>query len=229
MTQPSSPHRPIRSFVRRLGRFTEGQRRAFEKHWAQYGVDNSDAPLDFAQWFGRAAPVVVEIGFGNGESLATMAAAAPEKNFLGIEVHRPGVGQLLNRLAGLGLTNVRVIEADATEVLARRVAPAALAAVQLFFPDPWPKKRHHKRRLVQPAFAELVRTRLAPGGVFHMATDWQDYAQQMMDVMSAAPGYENVAGAGRFDARGARPLTKFEQRGERLGHGVWDLRFRRAG
>lgn len=228
MTRPPAPHRPIRSFVRRLGRFTEGQRRAFERHWTQYGVENGDAPLDFALLFGRDAPVVVEIGFGNGESLATMAAAAPDRNFLGIEVHRPGVGHLLNRLAELGLTNVRVIEADASEVFARRIAPASLAGVQLFFPDPWPKKRHHKRRLVQPAFAELVRTRLMAGGIFHMATDWQDYAQQMMDVMSAAPGYENAAGAGRYDTRGERPLTKFEQRGERLGHGVWDMRFRRT-
>jgi tRNA (guanine-N7-)-methyltransferase len=228
MTLPSSPHRPVRSFVRRLGRFTEGQRRAFERHWTQYGIDNSDAPLDFVQLFGRDAPTVVEIGFGNGESLAAMAAAAPEKNFLGIEVHRPGVGHLLNRLAELKLTNVRVIEADASEVFAQRIAPDLLAGVQLFFPDPWPKKRHHKRRLLQPAFAELVRTRLAIGGIFHMATDWQDYAQQMMEVMSAAPGYENVAGIGAYGGRGDRPLTKFEQRGERLGHGVWDLRFRRT-
>jgi tRNA (guanine-N7-)-methyltransferase len=195
--------------------------------WPRFGVEPGDRTLDFAGLFGRVAPVVLEIGFGNGETLAALAVANPEADYLGIEVYRPGVGGLLRRLAAGGLANVRVMAADAKEVLARQVPDASLAAVHLFFPDPWPKKRHHKRRLVQSDFVELVSRKLMPGGVFHLATDWQDYAHHMMAVLSASGVLENVAGAGRFGERGERPPTKFERRGARLGHGVWDLIFRR--
>ncbi len=186
--------------------------------------------LDLEALFGRNAPRTLEIGFGNGESLAAMAEAAPEQDFLGVEVHRPGVGHLLLRIEALGLENVRVISHDAVEVLEHHIPDRSLDRVLLFFPDPWPKKRHHKRRILQPAFVELVARKLRPGGIFHMATDWEEYAQQMLETMEAAAGFENVAGPGRFSPRPAdRPATKFERRGERLGHGVWDLLFRRRG
>ena len=228
---PSSPkpHRPIRSYVRREGRMTAAQSRALETLWPQYGIEPDESPLDLKNVFGRSAPVILEIGFGNGEALLAMAAAHPGRDYLGIEVHRPGVGQLLNRLAADGLSNVRVIIDDASEFLAQRIADGTLDAVHLFFPDPWPKKRHRKRRLVQPGFAALVRSRLKIGGVWHLATDWEDYAEQMRVVLEAAEGFENMAGAGCFAADpGERPRTKFEARGRRLGHGVWDLRYRRV-
>ncbi len=228
MNNPSSFHRPIRSFVRREGRMTGAQQRAFEAHWARFGIDNTEAPLDFVALFGRDAPVILEIGFGNGDALATLAALHPENNYLGIEVHRPGVGRLLNRLAAEDLDNVRVLSADAVEVLARRIPPASLDAAHLWFPDPWPKKRHHKRRLVQPEFVQRLRTRLKIGGRFHLATDWQDYAEDMLAVLTAADGYENLSGPGQYGERGERPNTRFESRGQRLGHGVWDLYFRRS-
>ena len=229
MTFAARPHRPIRSFVRREGRITKAQERALTELWPRYGVDAGDAPLDFRALFGRAAPVHVEIGFGNGDVLAAMAARHPEYDYLGIEVHRPGIGALLRRLEAAGLGNARVMRADAEEVLARNIPDAALSAVYIFFPDPWPKKRHHKRRLIQPEFAELVRRKLQPGGMLHLATDWRDYAEQMLDVLSQTPGFENTAGAGAFAPRPEeRPLTKFEQRGKRLGHEVYDLSFRRS-
>lgn len=224
---PPPPPRGIRSFVRREGRFTPGQRRALAELWPRFGVEPTGL-LDFAALFGRHAPVVLEIGFGNGASLAQMAAAAPEKNFLGVEVHRPGVGRLLQTLAEQGIGNVRVAAIDAATLLAQCIPDASLAAVYLFFPDPWPKKRHHKRRLLQPAFAELVRQKLEVGGVFHAATDWQPYAEHMLAVLETAPGYANLAGVGAYAPRpGYRPLTKFEARGQRLGHGVWDVLFQR--
>jgi tRNA (guanine-N7-)-methyltransferase len=228
MTEPSSFRRPIRSFVRREGRLTPAQKRALEELWPRYGVDDTRASLDLATLFGRIAPVIVEIGFGNGEALAATAAAHPENDYLGIEVHRPGVGHLLNLLAAQRIANVRVVVADAKEVLAMRLPDQSLSTVHLFFPDPWPKKRHHKRRLVQPDFVQLVRRKLKPGGVFHLATDWQDYAQWMMATLTAAEGFENVSGRDCYGERGERPLTKFERRGARLGHGVRDLRFRRV-
>ncbi|OGI44870.1 MAG: tRNA (guanosine(46)-N7)-methyltransferase TrmB [Candidatus Muproteobacteria bacterium RIFCSPHIGHO2_01_FULL_65_16] len=229
MNPPSSPHRPIRSFVRREGRITKAQERALTELWPRYGVDAGDAPLDLCALFGRKAPVHVEIGFGNGDVLAAMAARHPEYDYLGIEVHRPGIGALLRRLEAAGLGNARVMRADAEEVLARNIPDAALSAVYIFFPDPWPKKRHHKRRLIQPEFAELVRRKLQPGGMLHLATDWRDYAEQMLDVLSQTPGFENTAAAGAFAPRPEeRPLTKFEQRGKRLGHEVYDLSFRRS-
>ena len=227
-------HRRIRSFVRREGRMTEGQQRAFDELWGRFGIDPPDpdppesGPLDLPSLFGRDAPLVLEIGFGNGDSLAEMAAAAPERNFLGIEVHRPGVGRLLRSIEERGLTNLRVMSEDAFAVLERYIADGALDTVQLFFPDPWHKKRHHKRRILQPPFVELIADRLRPGGLFHMATDWEHYAEQMMAVMSACTRFENSAGPGNYAPRpDRRPLTKFEQRGRRLGHAVWDLIFRR--
>ena len=230
MTTEAQKHlRPIRSFVRREGRMTTAQRRALEELWPRFGLATGSAPLDFAASFGRAAPVVVEIGFGNGESLLAMAVAQPEKNFIGVEVHRPGVGQLLMLLAERGIGNVRLVCDDAKEFLEERVPDASLDALQLFFPDPWPKVRHHKRRLVQAEFAQLVRRKLRIGGQFHMATDWQHYAEHMLTVMTEAQGFRNDAGAGQYAARPEhRPQTKFERRGQRLGHGVWDLVFQRV-
>lgn len=221
-------HRHIRSFVRREGRMTGAQRRALDELGPRYGAPG-DGVLDFAALFGRRAPVLLEIGFGNGEALLAMAAARPDADFIGIEVHRPGVGALLLRLDQAGLGNVRVVCDDAQAWLERHVPDASLDALHLYFPDPWPKARHHKRRLVQPAFAALVRRKLKPGGILHMATDWEDYARHMLEVMTAAEGYENTADAGGYAPRpDYRPPTRFERRGQRLGHGVWDLIFRRA-
>ena len=228
MTNESVTRR-VRSFVLRQGRMTEGQRRALETLWPQYGLELDQGLLDLPTVFGNDHPVILEIGFGNGASLLQMAAANPDYNYLGVEVHRPGVGKLINDAHRAGVQNLRVICADAVEVLERCIAPGSLAGVQLFFPDPWHKKRHHKRRIVQPPFVELVRSRLPPGGSFHMATDWEPYAEHMLAVMSAAPGFRNQAGPGQYAPKpDYRPSTKFEQRGERLGHGVWDLIFIRA-
>jgi len=229
MSESSKPLRVIRSFVRREGRITVAQTRALEQLLPRYGVAPGDAPLDLAALFGREAPVHLEIGFGNGEALAAMAGAHPENDYLGIEVHRPGVGMLLRALEAGGITNVRVLCADAREVLERRIPDGSLSAVYIFFPDPWPKKRHHKRRLVQPEFVTLVQRKLRVGGVLHLATDWEDYAQQMLAVLAAADGLDNTAPGGQFVARpAARALTRFERRGHRLGHGVRDLVFRRV-
>lgn len=227
MTTIDHPRR-IRSFVRREGRLTPSQQRALDELLPRYGLA-PDAPLDLEAVFGRNAPCTLEIGFGNGDSLAAMAAATPEQDFIGIEVHRPGVGHLLRLIAERELTNVRVICADAVEVLRTAIPDAGLARVLLFFPDPWPKKKHHKRRILQPDFVALVARKLAPGGIFHLATDWEDYARQMLEVMEASPDFGNQAGPGRFAERPAdRPLTRFEQRGQRLGHGVWDLLYHRS-
>ncbi len=221
-------HRAVRSFVRREGRLTEAQQRALEQLQQRWGVAFSEEPLDFAAAFGREAPTILEVGFGNGESLAAMAAASPETNFLGVEVHRPGVGRLLNLVEEQGLQNVRVICHDAVEVLQKQIADGSLDGLQLYFPDPWPKKRHHKRRIVQPAWVDLVARKLRPGGLLHMATDWEDYAQHMLAVMEASPAFENTAGPGQFSPhQGHRPETKFERRGRSKGHGVWDLIYRR--
>lgn len=221
------PHRrAIKSFVMRAGRMTEGQQRGLDIGGPRFILPLADSPVDFDPVFGRQAPRTLEIGFGMGHSLLEMAAAAPEQDFIGVEVHRPGVGALLNGLLTQHLGNVRVYDCDAIEVLNRCVADASLDRLLLFFPDPWHKSRHHKRRIVQPAFAELVRSKLKAGGVLHMATDWEQYAEHMLEVMSAAPGYRNLATDGRWVSRPPeRPVTKFERRGERLGHGVWDLKF----
>lgn len=221
--------RTIKSFVMRAGRMTEGQQRGLDNGWPRFGLTLEAGPQDLDGLFGRSAPRTLEIGFGMGQSLLEMAAAAPQEDFIGIEVHRPGVGALLSGLLARDLSNVRVYACDALEVLRQCIADASLDRVLLFFPDPWHKARHNKRRIVQPAFAELVRSKLKPGGVLHMATDWQPYAEHMLEVMDMAPGYLNLAGDERFVARPPeRPITKFERRGERLGHGVWDLKFQRV-
>ncbi len=221
-------NRPVRSFVRREGRFTEAQRRAVEALLPKYGAPEDDSVIDFAQLFGRDAPVHLEIGFGNGDALAAMASAHPENDYLGIEVHRPGVGVLLRRLESEGIANVRVISVDARAVLEQRIPNSSLSAVYLFFPDPWHKKRHHKRRLVQAEFVALLARKLKPGGLLHLATDWEDYAQHMLAVLAGSAAFENLAEAGTFTPRPEnRVFTRFERRGQRLGHGVRDLVFRR--
>jgi tRNA (guanine-N7-)-methyltransferase len=218
----------IRSFVRREGRMTRAQHEALERLGNTYLISENDL-RDLDRIFKRRAPRMLEIGFGMGDALADMAKAQPQCDYLGIEVHRPGIGSLLLKLEKDAVANVQIVCADAVEVLQRHLPDASLDAVYLFFPDPWPKTRHHKRRIVQPEFAELVGNKLKPGGIFHMATDWKDYARHMLAVMEAAPDYVNAAGAGAFSPRPpGRPLTKFERRGQRLGHGVWDLVFTRS-
>lgn len=219
----------VKSFVKREGRLTKAQTRAIEAFWPTMGIDYQNAKLDLSVLFNRTAPVVIEIGFGMGKSLVEMAAAAPEKNFIGIEVHRPGVGACLAEAGELGLTNLRVMDHDAVEVLKNMIPDSALSRLQLFFPDPWHKKRHHKRRIVQPEFAALIKTKLQIGGCFHMATDWEPYAEHMAEVMNATEGYANTADEGNYVPRPEyRPITKFETRGQKLGHGVWDLIYERA-
>jgi tRNA (guanine-N7-)-methyltransferase len=218
--------RSIRSYVLRQGRVTDAQARAFERLMPVYGIPFAPRPLDLDAAFGRRAPKILEIGFGMGETTAAIAQAHPENDYLGIEVHTPGVGALLRRVESLGLANVRVIQHDAVEVVEKMIAPASLDGVHVFFPDPWPKKRHHKRRLLQSAFVGLLATRLKPGAYLHAATDWEDYAMQMLEVLSGEPSLANTA-TGFAPRPESRPLTKFETRGRRLGHGVWDLVFRR--
>ena len=218
--------RRIRSFVRREGRLTKGQQRALSELLPRYGIKLEQGRLDLDVLFGRQAFRVLEIGFGNGASLAQIAASHPQNDYLGIEVHRPGVGNLLLQIEKQELTNIRVSNDDAVEVLEQQIPDDSLDAVYLFFPDPWHKKKHHKRRIVQPSFVQLLSRKLKTGGIFHMATDWENYAEYMLEVMTAAEGFRNLAGKGNFIARPEyRPLTKFEQRGQRLGHGVWDLIF----
>ncbi|GFD90391.1 tRNA (guanine-N(7)-)-methyltransferase [Tenacibaculum sp. KUL152] len=219
----------VKSYVKREGRLTKGQEKALADYWPTMGIDYADAPLSLSDVFGRTAPVVVEIGFGMGKSLVEMATASPDKDFIGIEVHRPGVGACLSDAGDQGVENLRVMEHDAVEVLKNMIPDGSLSRLQLFFPDPWHKKRHHKRRIVQSEFAELVRTKLAIGGCFHMATDWEAYAEHMAEVMNNAPGYTNTAEEGDYVPRPEyRPITKFETRGQKLGHGVWDLIYERT-
>jgi tRNA (guanine-N7-)-methyltransferase len=220
------PHnREIRSFVRREGRITRSQQRALDELWPRYGLEAGQR-LDLDRLFGRRAARTLEIGFGNGDSLAAMAEQEPGTDFIGIEVHRPGVGHLLLELERRGLNNVRIICDDAVQVLMHCLQDESLDRVLLFFPDPWPKKRHHKRRIVQPAFIELLARKLKTGGILHMATDWEDYAGHMLAVMDQTETFRNCAGPGHYARRPAwRPVTRFEQRGQRLGHGVWDLLF----
>jgi len=216
--------RQVRSFVLRQGRFTEAQQRAFDTLWPQYGLDYTGTPRDFDAAFGRRAPRVLEIGFGNGEALRHAAQHDKARDLIGIEVHAPGVGRLLNALAQDEAGNVRLYHHDAVEVLRNEIAEASLDEIRIYFPDPWHKKRHNKRRLVQPEFATLLATKLASGGRLHLATDWQDYAEQMWDVLDATPGLVNRAGPrGSVERPQWRPQTHFETRGQKLGHGVWDL------
>lgn len=228
-TENSKITHRIKSFVLRQGRLSAGQQRAIDSQWPKFGLTVDDKLLDFTEVFGRDAPTIVEIGFGMGKSLAEMAEANPQQNYIGIEVHRPGVGALLKLVEEKGLTNIRVYNHDAIEVLEKCIPKDSLAGVYLFFPDPWHKKRHHKRRIVQPAFAQTIQGHLKPGGQFHMATDWEDYAIHMMEVMNEQSGYQNISGEGQYTPRpDYRPLTKFEARGHRLGHGVWDLIFEKV-
>lgn len=210
----------------RAGRTTPAQQLALAALGPRYCIPYRPAPLDLDVAFGRAAPKILEIGFGMGETTAKIAAAHPHNDYLGIEVHPPGVGALLRLIEQGGLDNVRIIQHDAVEVLDQMIAPATLAAIHVFFPDPWPKKRHHKRRLIQPPFVALLASRLKPGGMLHLATDWQEYAQHMLEVLSAEPMLVNTA-PGFAERPASRPATKFEQRGVRLGHGVWDVIFTR--
>ena len=229
MSEASPFIRRIRSFVKREGRLTAGQERALNELFPRYGLELQDCFLNLDDVFQREAPRILEIGFGNGTSLAEMAANNPAQDYVGIEVHRPGVGNLLLQIEKLDLNNLRVMNDDAVEVLKQTIANDSLDAVYLFFADPWHKKRHHKRRIVQKEFVELLRKKLKVGGVFHMATDWEHYAHHMMNVMNESEGFENTAGKDQYLERPAyRPLTKFEQRGQRLGHGVWDLIFKKV-
>lgn len=223
---PESSHPPIRSFVLRQGRVSKAQRRAVDNLSSVYGIAYAPGALAFEQVFGRRAPTLLEIGFGMGETTAQIAQAHPENNYLAIEVHTPGVGSLLKQIAESGLTNLRLVQHDAVEVLEHMIAPASLAGAHIFFPDPWPKKRHRKRRLIQPAFVALLASRLAPGACVHAATDWQEYAEQILAVFAAEPALANTA-PGFAPRPDYRPLTKFESRGLKLGHGVWDIIFRK--
>ncbi len=220
--------RKVRSFVKREGRLTKGQERALTLFWEEMGLNHENGLLNFSTLFGNDNPVTLEIGFGMGKSLVEMAKNTPDKNFIGVEVHRPGVGACIALAEEQGVKNLKVFEHDAIEVLADCIADQSLATVQLFFPDPWHKKKHHKRRIVQASFVESIRQKLMVGGVFHMATDWENYAECMLEDMNTANGYRNLSETKDYIPRpDSRPLTKFEQRGHRLGHGVWDIQFQR--
>lgn len=226
-TQPDSPRRTIRSFVRREGRMTDAQRRALDTLLPRFGLDDTPGVWDLDACFGRQVPRYLELGFGSGTALLQMAANRPGHDFVGVEVHRPGVGTVLQHVHAQGLDNVRVSTRDGVEVLREHIGDGSLDGVYLFFPDPWHKKRHHKRRIVQPEFVALVAAKLKPGGIFHLATDWEDYAAHMLTTLGSCPHLRNTAPAGAYSERGERPVTKYERRGLRLGHGVWDLVFRR--
>jgi tRNA (guanine-N7-)-methyltransferase len=221
-------HRRIRSFVLRMGRMTAGQQRAMNVLWPQFGVEYSADVIDLDKLFGRSAPRLIEIGFGTGEALFAYAQAHPEVDCLGIEVHRPGAGHLLLQVESASLSNVRASCHDAVEVLTYQIPPGSIDAIHIFFPDPWHKARHHKRRLIQPAFASLLARALKPGGMLRLATDWQHYAEHMRAVLDVHTDFVNTAGDAGYAARAdERPLTRFERRGHRLGHGVWDMAYRR--
>ena len=218
--------RAIRSFVLRQGRLTKGQQIALKHLWPIYGIEYAESKLNLPNLFERDAAITLEIGFGNGDSLATMAKAAPERNFLGIEVHRPGVGRLLHLINEYELSNVRVIHHDAVEILKQRIPSHSIDRIQLFFPDPWHKKRHHKRRIMQPEFIQQIHSLLVTGGIFHLATDWENYAQHMRKIMEASNNFQNLCTSPFSTRPDDRPLTKFEKRGLKLGHGVWDLLYK---
>lgn len=227
-TQQPGTTRPIRSFVRRSGRITSAQRRALDRYWPRFGTE-PEGLLELDQLFGRCAPRYAEIGFGMGDALIEMARGHPQWDYLGIEVYDAGIGRLLGQLAYFDLDNVRVVRGDAAEVLATSIPDQSLDGILLFFPDPWPKRRHHKRRLVQPPFVSLVCAKLQPGGIFHLATDLEDYAWQMLAVLEREPALQNAADASRFSLRPtSRPITKFERHGLASGCSVWELMFRRV-
>lgn len=226
---PSPKHlRKIRSFVLRPGRLTPSQKSALDNQWSTYGIDRGESVLDYSELFGNSAPVTLEIGYGMGGSLAEMAIAEPDYNFLGIEVHPPGIGNLLKLIQQDHIKNLRLLDDDAVQILEKRIPDSSLTRVHLYFPDPWPKKKHHKRRIVQPNFIKLLAQKLKPSGTFHMATDWQEYAEQMAETMQAADDFNSINTDSPYIERpDFRPMTKFEKRGLRLGHGVWDLLYKR--
>jgi len=225
--RPERPDRPIRSYVLRTGRMGSGQKRALVELAPHFVLPYEARPLNPAVLFGREAPLVLEIGFGMGDATAQIAAALAGTDFIGVEVHEPGVGALLQRIDEAGLSNLRIVQFDAVQVLEHMISPGSLAGVHVFFPDPWHKKKHNKRRLIQPPLVQLLQSRLSPGGYLHCATDWQPYAEQMLEVLSNEPALRNTAPA--YAPKPAyRPLTKFENRGLKLGHGVWDLVFQRV-
>jgi tRNA (guanine-N7-)-methyltransferase len=226
MTQEQH-HREIKSFVVRGGRLTTSQQKGMDQYWPLYGLDRQSGLLDAVTVFGNTHPLVFEIGFGMGESLIQMAREQTQQNFIGVDVHPPGIGAILRNIAEHKLENLRVYQDDAKLVLKDCIADESLDKIQIYFPDPWHKKRHHKRRLIQPAFMGQLLPKLKPAGIIHLATDWENYAEQMLEVLSAIPELENCAGEGNFSTANERPITKFEKRGERLGHGVWDLLFRK--
>ena len=216
--------RTIKSFVLRQGRLTKAQQYALDKHWLDYGIDYSEQVLSFDKLFNNHHEVIIEIGFGNGESLLQQVISQPQYNYIGIEVHGPGVGHLIHHANREDIHNIKVIRFDAVDVLKHQIADNSIQQVQLFFPDPWHKKKHQKRRIIKPEFIQLIHQKLKTGGLFHMATDWEHYANQMLAQMDSAEGYNNTSGAGKFSTdTGTRGETRFERRGLKLGHGVWDL------
>ena len=220
--------RPLRSFVLRGGRLTEGQKRAMDEYWPRFGIVKGELLLDFKTLFGNDAPVIMEIGFGNGDAIWQMAQARPAENYVGVEVHQPGVGHLLLKMKQHGIANIRIANDDAVEFLRERVPEESLAGVRIYFPDPWPKKRHQKRRLIQSSLIELMASRMCLGALFHLATDWEPYAMHMLEVMRSSDGFVNLSPSGDFcDRPEWRPQTKYERRGESLGHQVRDLLYKR--
>jgi len=226
MTDKKPHHRPIRSYVIRAGRMTTAQQRGIDELLPVYGIEAGDQPIDFEQVFSRIAPVFLEIGFGMGQSLLEMARSHPQFNFLGLEVHQPGVGGLLHQVDTLGLKNLRVINQDATEILQQCISPQSLYGLNLYFPDPWHKKKHNKRRIVKNEFVSHVAAALKPDGLFHIATDWDDYAEHIIQVMQQTTAFKNVSAAD-FSDRNKRPISKYEQRALRLGHRIYDMLYRR--
>lgn len=226
---PAKYIRTIRSFVKREGRLTSGQQHALDVLWPEYGIDYSSTPVNLEKLFGNNAPVIMEIGFGNGDSLFQMAQNNSDKNYIGIEVHRPGVGHLLQLIEKNEIKNIRISNHDAVEVIEHQIPDNSLDRAQLFFPDPWHKKKHHKRRIVQDKFVNLLATKIKSGGIFHLATDWEHYAEHMLEVLSRNEYFQNLSPDNTYIPRPEdRPVTKFEKRGHRLGHGIWDLHFQRT-
>lgn len=224
----ASRRRPVRSYVLRAGRLTEGQKRALDELWPLFAVPAGRQMLQFGELFGNDQPVILEVGFGNGDATWQMAAARPDQNFLGVEVHKPGVGHLLLKLEEHRLGNVRIACEDAVELLEKRIPDRSLESIRIYFPDPWPKKRHHKRRIIQDSFVRLMATKMKQGGILHLATDWEPYAEYMLDVMQASQDFVNLSPTGGASPQPEwRPSTKYEKRGERLGHRVFDLVYER--